>query len=631
MASSVTTGIASRVARVRADIPLVALDALFVAGSYYAVLALRFDGNVPAVFADGFLTFLPLALVAHLGANWAWGLYGHVWRHAGIVEARRVVLAGPSAVAALLLVFWAPGPVAALDGMPPPRSVVVLGGFVVTALVGAVRFQSRLFALTRTTEEAGLRVVLVGAGATAASIAREMLRDPGAGFRPVAMVDDDARLHGLHVAGVSVVGPVDDLPAAVARCRAHQVLLAVPHPDSAFARRVAELAEAAGAPLKVLPDVRDLVSGQPSVRDVRDLHIDDLLGRDQVVTDFAAVRGAIAGRCVLVTGAGGSIGSEIVRQVADFTPDRLVLLDHDETHLFDARPTNGVDHELVLADIRDPAEVDDVFARFRPDVVFHAAAHKHVPMLEAHPSAAVATNVAGTRNVVRAAARHGVDRLVFISTDKAVRPVNVMGASKWVGEQLVLSSAPAGSHWCAVRFGNVLGSRGSVIPVFARQIAAGGPVTVTDPRMTRFFMSVREAVQLVLQAALFADRGEVFMLEMGRPVNILDLAKRMIRLSGRDVGTDIAIRVVGTRPGEKLEEELHAPGEDTRPTPHPSIVALSPVRLAAADLDTAVDDLTALASQRRDDDVRTSLLRLPSSAVATAVIDVRDNALASRP
>jgi FlaA1/EpsC-like NDP-sugar epimerase len=333
------------------------------------------------------------------------------------------------------------------------------------------------------------------------------------------------------------------------------------------------------------------------------VRIEDLLGRKQVTTDLDSVRQLLFGRRVLITGAGGSIGSEIARQVAACGPRLLLMLDHDETHLHDAAAQISGPATQLLADVRDKQRIYDLFAHWRPEVVFHAAAHKHVPLLESHPCEAVLTNVIGTRNVASAAARVRVDRFVFISTDKAVHPSSVMGASKWMGEQIVLSNAMKGARFCAVRFGNVLGSRGSVIPTFVRQISSGGPVTVTDERMTRYFMSTPEAVQLVLQASTFAQGGEVFMLEMGEPANILDLAKRMILLSGRTVGRDIDIEIVGTRPGEKLTEELRAPDEEAFNTPHPSIVRLHPRVAEYAELQACIDDLSILVTNRQENGV----------------------------
>jgi FlaA1/EpsC-like NDP-sugar epimerase len=596
--------ISTTLVKVRASVPLLPLDLLLAAAAYSLVLILRFNGHIPTHYWHAFRLFLPLALGVHLVANWLAGLYGQVWRYASIAEARRVLAAGFGSGVVLFVASYT-------TSQPMPRSVIILGALVVTYFLGGLRFQSRLFAFNRAMvrSDAGLRIAVVGAGKAAATIVREMLDHPQEGLVPVVVVDDDRRKHGLSLLGVPVVGDTDSLGSAIKRFDVQQIVLAVTAADRSLVERVAATSEETGIPLKVLPGVREVVRGEPTVKDVRDLRIEDLLGRKQVSTDLEAVRALLAGRTVLITGA-GSIGSEIARQVSQLAPARVVLLDHDETHLHDAAALLDVDVVQVLADIRDARVVLDTFHRYRPEVVFHAAAHKHVPLLESHPCEAVATNIVGTRNVVDASVAVGVERFVFISTDKAVRPSNVMGASKWVGEQIVLASAPAGARFCSVRFGNVLGSRGSVIPTFARQIAGGGPVTVTHPKMTRFFMSVHEAVQLVLQASVFVEGGEVFMLEMGEAVNIRDLAERMIRLSGRAVGTDIAIRIDGPRPGEKLVEELQAPEERAEPTAHPSILRLVPVPLPVDELDDGILTLSELAAGRCDDDAARVLFEL---------------------
>jgi FlaA1/EpsC-like NDP-sugar epimerase len=316
---------------------------------------------------------------------------------------------------------------------------------------------------------------------------------------------------------------------------------------------------------------------------------------------------------VLVTGGGGWIGSEIARQVSTFSPAAIVLVDHDETHLFEAAQTVP-QAEQTLADIRDTVAIDALFARIQPDVVFHAAAHKHVPILESFAVEAATTNVLGTQNVVDAAVRHGTERLVLISTDKAAEPTNVMGATKWLAEQVVLDRTPPGRRFCAVRFGNVLGSRGSVIPTFQRQIAAGGPVTVTDKAMTRFFMSTKEAVTLVLQAAAISQDREVLMLEMGEPVNIYDLAERMITLCGYEVGTDIEIQVTGMRPGERMTEQLRGRGERVEATSHPAVVALGVVRLPREQLEATMVDLAGAIAGRDNDAAREKLLAVAQRA-----------------
>lgn len=594
---------ARRASRVRADLPLVVIDALAVAGSYLACLVLRFDGSVPERFWTPFRWFIVTALMVHLGANWACCLYRQMWRHASVAEARRVVLSSVTATSALVVSV-------SVHGRAIPRSVVVLGGVLCMFTIGAVRFQSRLFAFSRTRCQATIRVVVVGARDAGAALIREMLRSPGAGLLPVAVVDDDEGGRPMSLAGVPLEGGIADLASIVRRTRAAQVVLAIPAAPPELAQRVFAQAAAASVPVKVVPGVRERVGGCASVRDVRDLRIEDLLGRPEVVTDLDGVRELLRGRRVLITGAGGSIGSEISRQVAACNPGALILLDHDETHLFNAAAVITPSPVSFLADIRDRNVMDEVMRQYRPEIVFHAAAHKHVPMLELHPCEAVLTNVVGTSNVIDAAVEHGVERFVFISTDKAVQPASVMGATKRLGEQMVVAKAPPGSRYSAVRFGNVLGSRGSVIETFKRQIQDGGPVTVTDPNMARFFMSVQEAVQLVLQAAAIAEGGDVFMLDMGEEVLIKDLAEKMILLSGRTPGVDIEIRITGARDGEKLSEALVAPSERSLRTSHPAILRIVPRHRANVDFDRIGTALAALAGSRRSAEVRTALVDL---------------------
>jgi FlaA1/EpsC-like NDP-sugar epimerase len=575
--------------RVRVDLPVVVIDAMLVVGSFVVLLAIRFDGNIPHEYSQRMFAFLPIVVAIVLASNLAWGLYGQIWRYASATEAGRVLLAGACAG----LVIFVVNP---LREFPVPRSVALLGAVLATMFIGLVRFQHRLFSFRRRIDRFASRVVIVGAGSAGAAIMRDMRRTRDAGLTPVLIVDDDPRKQGRSLLGVPVVGDTAHLEALVRASRADEVLLAVPSADHQFVRKVVRASEAAGVPIKVLPPVRELLGGSPSVRVARDLQIEDVLGRQEASTDLDSIRAIVEGRRVLVTGAGGSIGAEIAAQVAALDPAVLVLLDHDETHLHDVSARLGPQAplELALADICDRERLLARFDAARPDLVFHAAAHKHVPLLEAHPLEAVETNVLGTVNVVEAAAANGVERLVFISSDKAVSPHNVLGRSKRLGEQITVLRAPPGARWCAVRFGNVVGSRGSVIPTFAAQIAAGGPVTVTDPRMTRYFMSVHEAVQLVLQAAVLAAGGEIFMLDMGEPVNILELAERMVRLSGRIVGTDVPIRIVGCRPGEKLSEDLRDPAERSSPTAHPSIVRVVSPALPADRLERGIDELEEL-------------------------------------
>jgi FlaA1/EpsC-like NDP-sugar epimerase len=593
-------GVASRSVRGPSDVALMLLDLLLVTTAYAVTLVARHDLAVPPGAWSAFLRFLPIAIVLHLVANRVAGLYGPVWEEASILEAQRMLLAGIVTTLTLMagVVVFARefGLLTALSG-----------GLLATGFMGVLRFQSRLFAFHRRRRRDAPRVLIVGAGESAGAILRELSRHDERQFQPVGLLDDDPRKLGRWLGGVPIVGTTSEVVEAGRRLEVEQVLLAIPSASSELVREVADATAELEVPLKVLPSVSELLDGQPRLRDVRDLSIDDLLGRQQVATDLDSVKALLHGRRVLVTGGGGSIGSEIVRQVDAYEPAELFVLDRDETHLFDAMAGIGGRGTPILLELRDRERLLRLFVDLRPEVVFHAAANKHVPLLESHPAEAVTTNVLGTDHLVAAAQAAGVERVVFISTDKAVNPSSVMGASKRVGEQLVLAGAPESAAWCAVRFGNVLGSRGSVVPTFVRQIREGGPVTVTHPDMTRFFMSIPEAVQLVLQASALARDREVFMLDMGQPVRILDLATRMISLAGYRVGTDIAIEVTGTRPGEKLTEELHSDREYPEPTSHPKVVRLYPGLLAEGTLQEATRRL-AIALDARDDSALRALL-----------------------
>jgi FlaA1/EpsC-like NDP-sugar epimerase len=602
--------------KVRSRFVFIVLDAavVVVAFSLAEVASLRY--RAPAHYWPKFLLFLGVALLVQLTANQLFGLYGRIWRHAGVEEARNIATACLTSLALLLAL----NPIGfAVHVTRVPLQVLPLGCLLTMLGIGVLRFHSRLLGWQRANRGMGLRVGVVGSRDAGAAVVRGMLRNPSAGAFPVAVFDDDPRTHGLSLMGVPVVGPIDVIPQAVTSLQIQQILVAVPNPSTALIERCLSAAEEAQIVMKIVPELSELVGSVTapavSVRSAREPRIEDLLGRREVVTDLAAVRSAVQGHRVLVTGAGGSIGSEICRQVSGFEPEALVMLDHDETHLHEtlalAHPDCKV--EQVLADISRPDAVAEAFSRWQPDVVFHTAAHKHVPILETHVVEAVTTNVFGTLNVLDAAVAAGTQRFVFVSTDKAVRPSSVMGATKRLGEKLVLDRAPAGFSYCAVRFGNVLGSRGSVIPTFRRQIAAGGPVTVTDPHMTRYFMSVEEAVQLVLQSAVLAQRGDIYMLEMGEPVSILELAHRMIRMSGLHPGTDIRIRITGPRIGEKLHEQLQSPQEELLATQHPSILRLVREQSQTpAQLTVGVSDLRDCVADRNEVRARRVLFDLVS-------------------
>lgn len=596
---------------------LAVLDAARIAVSFLAVLLLRFDGNVPAAHWERFGKFVPIVIAVQLVANWRFRLYEQVWRHASVDEAVRVVGAAGSSIVVLL----------GVDLLLQPRvpvSVVVFGAVATMLFTGVSRFQPRILAAVSRDRRVidGAPVAILGAGDTAAIVIRSLRGDDRGAMSPVVVLSDDASQIGHSLLGVPVAGTIEDLPRIAGEQRIAYALLAPSEQSRELTRRAADAAESANLALKIVPNISQMLANGSIGRIMRDVRIEDLLGREQVSTDLAAVSATITGRRVLVTGGGGSIGSEIVRQVAALSPASLLVLDHDETHLFDVAESLSAPCVQLLADIRDPDSVRAIFETHRPDVVFHAAAHKHVPLLEAHPSEAVRTNVEGTLNVLTAAVASGVARLVFISTDKAVDPSSIMGSSKWAGERLVATLAPAGSRWCSVRFGNVLGSRGSVLPTFTRQIESGGPVTVTDPDMTRYFMSTEEAVQLVLQAAALAEGTDVFMLEMGEPVNILGLARKMIRLSGLRPGTDIAIEITGARPGEKLTEALSWQAETAVATAHGAITRLEGTAIDTAHFSSIIEKLVDLAAQRDDAAVAPLLRELPAATMMSASQDV---------
>jgi FlaA1/EpsC-like NDP-sugar epimerase len=597
-------------ARLRQDGVLLLLDAVVTLVAYFVPLVLRVEGPGGDLgdFWREFWLFAPFLVAVHLIMNVLFRLYGSMWRYASVDEARRII--GASLAAGVIVILaneLAPG------DQILPRSVVVVGPFLALLGYGAIRFQSRLFAFRREPEEAEpKRVLLVGAGDAGAMVLRDIRRNRAMGLLPMGIIDDDPRKMGRSLDGVRVLGTRGDIPDLVKFLKVDQVIMAIPSAPGELVRDVVACCEQAEVVLKILPSVRHIVGGRVSVRDVRDLDVDDLLGRVPVETDLDAVESILKGKRVLITGAGGSIGSELCHQIARFEPGEMLILDHDETHLYDlTRTLTGIEPQLLLADIRNQERMHAVIARHRPEVVFHAAAHKHVPFLESHPEEAVFTNVIGTANVADAALSAGAERFVLISTDKAINPSSVMGASKSFAEKILWSLQ--GRDRCvfsAVRFGNVMGSRGSVIPTFLRQISRGEPLTVTDPDMARYFMSVREAVQLVLQAAALSKGGEVFTLEMGDPLPILDLARRVIRLSGRVPGKDVPITIVGARPGEKLVEEIINASEEVVASEHPSISLYRPAPPDPLLLRRAIRELEGLALEGAPDELSVRIKEL---------------------
>jgi FlaA1/EpsC-like NDP-sugar epimerase len=542
--------------RVRADITFALVDGIVVVAAYSMALALRMlDANVEDIegYWSNLFLALPLIVAIHIVANAVAGAYGHVWEYASVSEATRLAVANGSAVFVIVLIRWASETLG--TQVIVPYLTLVTGGLLTFLLTGLVRFRSRLFSLRKRGE--GPALLVVGSGAEAAAFARR-LTDVDGGGRVVGFVNSSnaGPANSRLVADLPVLGSLDDIPGILLTEDIDQIVIAGGDPSVVSA--VVDICLDIDVRLRILPGIQDVITDRTAPLDVRDIKVEDLLVREAIETDMTVVSEILHGKTVLVTGGGGSIGSEIVRQVLKYEPAQVWALDRDETLLHEASLTWLGDARIMLCDVRDANAVLRAVERIKPDVIFHAAALKHVPVLEEFPEEAVLTNVVGTRNLIEAGSRVGAERFVLISTDKAVDPTSVMGASKCAAELLVKAGSARndGCIYSAVRFGNVLGSRGSVIPTFVSQIRAGGPVTVTDRMMKRYFMTVDESVQLVLQAAALAKGSEVFLLDMGESVYIDHLARRLIRLAGLIPDIDIAIEYTGVRPGEKLEEVL---------------------------------------------------------------------------
>ncbi len=587
------------------------LDIIFLSLMPILALALRLDGFVQLQrYARPLLLFVMVFASLKLIVFLLGGLYSRYWRYASIEELVLILeLMGVAGVVELVVFFMMPRLAQAL-----PRSLPFLDILLVVPAITLPRFSVRLLARRRDRRVHGQRVLIIGAGDAGQLLAREMRQNPTLGLDLVGFIDDDVQKQGLQLRGVPILGGRQRIAEVVRDYKIQQVVIAIPSAPGRIIRSIVDACNAIGVKQRILPGFDELLNSDVSLRRLRSVRINDLLRRDPVQTDIVAVEKLLRGRRVLVTGGGGSIGSELCRQIWRCHPAELILLGHGENSIF------GIYHELreigpdvgarsgetvglrpVIADIRFPERLHAVFNHYRPQIVFHAAAHKHVPLMEMNPAEAITNNVLGTRNILAASLAAGVEHFVMISTDKAVNPTSIMGASKRAAELLVHSAAKKSGHsYVAVRFGNVLGSRGSVVLTFQRQIANGGPVTVTHPEMRRFFMTIPEAVQLVLQASVLGTGGEVFLLDMGEPVKIVDLAQDLIELSGLRLGEDIEITFTGMRPGEKLFEELFVNGERYEPTRHEKIfIAANASQLVPDKLDRTIDALERAA--RRND------------------------------
>jgi FlaA1/EpsC-like NDP-sugar epimerase len=580
-----------------------AADGALLAAAWYLAFQLRFDQGVPPFYETLLERTLPIVLGVKLVTFIAFGFYNRWWRYVSMQDMWRLVLGVAAAwlLAGLTVYFASP-----VSGIRLPRSVFVMDLLLSLAFLTGARLLARTI-MERPSPGGivarGKEVLVVGAGDAAQLIVREMLKTPALGYTPIGLIDDDRRKKNLRLHGVRVLGGTDDLRHILHDNRPDEVLIAIPSAAGEIRQKVVNITREAGVPVKTLPGLYELISGDLNLAaQIRPVQVEDVLGREQVEVDLESIASYVRDQTVLVTGAGGSIGAELCRQIARLGAARLILVDYGETALFE------IERELVdergfppsvpvLGDVQNRVKMRQVFERYRPGVVFHAAAYKHVPLMEANPLESVRNNVLATKVLADVAVEFGAARFVLVSTDKAVRPKTVMGQSKalceWVVEAYgVRDDVP--TRFVAVRFGNVLGSSGSVIPIFRRQIAKGGPVTVTHPEMTRFFMTIPEAVSLVIQAGAIGGRGQVFVLDMGEPVKIVDLARNMIRLSGKEPDRDVAIEFVGVRPGEKLHEALWGADEEVTPTPHPKIQRVTRWTVDAAWLEEELLELERL-------------------------------------
>ena len=575
------------------DLPLIAISA-------WGAFAARFDWRFYEERPE-FAAFLLAALVVKPVVFFTLGMYRRYWRYASIQELALVVI-GVSLASVGMAIFV--GAMTVLELLEPTgfsRVVLMTDWLLTLATAGGMRMAIRVVHEAGFPKHTGAegrvprRTLVVGAGAAGTMVAREMRRNPQLGMEPVGFLDDDTEKLGKHMAGLRVLAPIEMLPAVVRAHRIDSVVIAMPTAPGRAVRTILKMCNESGVKSQTIPGMFELLDGQVSVNRLRNVEITDLLRRSPVAASQTLE--FVTGRVVMITGAGGSIGSELARQVANAAPAHLILLGHGENSIFECearlrRAYPAVRLSTVIADVRDARRIEVIFNRFRPELLFHAAAHKHVPLMEENPEEAITNNVVGTRNVVNAALAANIGRLVLISTDKAVSPSSIMGATKRIAEAIVRQAArQSGRAYVAVRFGNVLGSRGSVVTTFRSQIEHGGPVTVTHPEMTRYFMTIPEAVYLVLQASGKGRGGELYVLDMGEPVKIVDLAQDLIRLSGLTTD-DIGIEFTGMRAGEKMAEVLFDPGMQTIPTSHPEVLEVAGLdSCMATDLDTLITQL----------------------------------------
>jgi len=544
--------------RLRRIIVLLAADTIIISSSFFIALLLRYESIYFGEYMKFYLdTFIPVTLLK-LAIFYLFNFYKSLWEYASIDELFEIILGSIFANFATYLLLL-------MTSHPLPLTMYILITLMDILLVGSVRFIYRIIRRFKNgffNKDIKSRILIIGAGAAGVLILKELRNHEKLKANPVAFIDDSIQKKGTFINGIPVVGDRSKIIQVVEKYRIDEIVIALPSANPRDRKDILNICKETNAKTRLLPGMYELIGGQVSVNSIRDVQIEDLLGRAEVKLDNSSLSAFISDKVVMITGGGGSIGSELGRQIIKYKPKKLVLIDIYENTLYDfqnelSRNHPSLDLEALIVSVRDFEAINRVITKYKPKIIFHAAAHKHVPLMESNPNAAVKNNVFGTLNVVRAADLNQVEKFVLISTDKAVNPTNVMGATKRLAEKIIqIYNGISKTEYVAVRFGNVLGSNGSVIPLFKKQISEGGPVTVTDERVIRYFMTIPEACQLVLQAGAMANGGEIFVLDMGEPVKIIDLARDLIKLSGFEPNVDIKIEIVGLRPGEKLYEEL---------------------------------------------------------------------------
>jgi len=586
---------------------LMITDAIIVALTPFIALYIRFEGNIEASFYATLVDFVPVIVVVQMVLFYIFHLYQRLWRYAGIHELFSI--AGAVTIGSVILLIVAYG-----SNIVLPRSMYFLSAVLNMACIGLSRILVRVaYHRRHQRHKQCTNILIVGAGDVGASIAKEIKDHYGDSKKIIGFIDDDPAKIGQRLLGEKVLGNRQVIQQIVTQHKVQEIIIAIPSANGTLVREIMQVCRQTKCSVKVVPAIHEVIDGIVTMRQLRDVNLEDLLRRDPVKLDQSLVKEYLTGKSIVVTGAGGSIGSELCRQIARMSPRQLILLGKSENNIWDIQRElqwdyPGLSTEAIIANVCDEKRIRNIFARFRPQVIFHAAAHKHVPLMESQPDEAVKNNVFGTKTVAEAAAWIDVDRFVMISTDKAVNPTSIMGATKRVAEMIICGmNTKTKKNFVAVRFGNVLGSRGSVIPLFRKQIVKGGPITVTHPDMQRYFMTIPEAAQLVLQAGAMAQGGEVFVLDMGKPIRILDMACDLIELTGLVPHKDIKIEFTGLRPGEKLFEEFLSAEEGSSSTKHEKIYVAN---LKTVDPQKLNEGLTLLEATDDPDKIITILRRL---------------------